>query len=75
MSVVRTLRVRVDRVQFPASRQNNITKGPIVKWYYGAFALHRREFDSRWVHKFVCVVADDKVVSIEPFCYNKATYQ
>ncbi len=25
--------------------------GPIVKWYYAAFALRRREFDSPWVHK------------------------
>src|SRR3989344_1502485 len=27
--------------------------GPIVKWYYAAFALPRRESDSPWVHKFV----------------------
>ena len=24
--------------------------GPVVKWYYIAFALRRREFDSRQVH-------------------------
>jgi uncharacterized phage-associated protein len=24
--------------------------GPIVKWYYAAFALLRRESDSPWVH-------------------------
>ena len=24
---------------------------PIVKWYYAAFALLRRESDSPWVHK------------------------
>src|SRR3989338_667020 len=24
--------------------------GPIVKWYYAAFALPRRESDSPWVH-------------------------
>lgn len=27
------------------------SRGPVVKWYYIAFALRRREFDSRQVHK------------------------
>jgi hypothetical protein len=31
-------------------RQLKITHGPIVKWYYAAFALLRRESDSPWVH-------------------------
>lgn len=26
--------------------------GPVVKWYYAAFALPSREFDSRQVHKY-----------------------
>ena len=30
--------------------REKIENGPIVKWYNGAFALHRREFDSPWVH-------------------------
>ena len=39
------------------------TNGLIVKWYNGAFALRRREFDSPWVHKFMfmCGVAKTRV--------------
>ncbi len=48
MPVVRTLRVRVDRVQFSAARLS--AHGPVVKWYYAAFALLNREFDSPQVH-------------------------
>ena len=35
--------------------------GPIVKWYYGAFALHRREFNSPWVHKLAFWVDESGV--------------
>ncbi len=48
MPVVRTIRVREDRVRFSAARQ--FGQGPVVKWYNAAFALRRREFDSRQVH-------------------------
>jgi hypothetical protein len=38
------------RVRFSALRLlkgvTRVTYGPIVKWYYAAFALLRREFDS-----------------------------
>ena len=33
-----------------ASTHIHSSFGPIVKWYYAAFALRRRESDSPWVH-------------------------
>ena len=33
-------------------------KGPVVKWYYAAFALPSREFDSRQVHRCAIVRKD-----------------
>jgi hypothetical protein len=30
-----------------------VSAGPIVKWYNGAFALRKPEFDSPWVHHVV----------------------
>lgn len=52
ITALRTLRVRKIRVQFSAPRQGFRKRcGPVVKWYNAAFALQRREFDSRQVHK------------------------
>ena len=52
--VLHALRVRKTRVRFSALRPVfDIVvgeKGPVVKWYYTAFALPSREFDSRQVH-------------------------
>lgn len=39
-----------ERVVFYLGKPYNDSVGPIVKWYYAAFALLRREFDSPWVH-------------------------
>jgi hypothetical protein len=34
------------------SRVLDCPDGPVVKWYYAAFALLSREFDSPQVHKY-----------------------
>ncbi len=44
-------RAQVERYDFGWYHLSN-SFGPIVKWYYAAFALLRREFDSPWVHHF-----------------------
>ena len=41
---------RVAEMAYGSSGKTLWAFGPIVKWYNGAFALRRREFDSPWVH-------------------------
>ena len=41
-----------------------VKQGPVVKWYYIAFALRRRESDSRQVHKIIDIRNKEKAQSL-----------